>query len=632
MRSTSNVSNYISIRIFIWVLLFSSLVNYQVAANPNMESNQITQKDLGGEIITNHNFQTHTNEQLFDELSIQVNYPDSQEVILSNRNSSHFSMETSKEETRKWHGLVHNDINYLTNIWYTDGETILSKDNIVDTILTPIYVTINYDSGGKETIFMPDNLDSMIFEFQSSNFDVLTLIPTFAMRIEYYSGSNINDYTLSIDADTVAVKTSSSKYIVFVTNEGSFNSFPNMVNREFVRDDIRNDGSDIENLYSPGEFQVNSNSVIAAVGIGQSIDQAKDIAQYTLSNYENLRLEKKNRLSNLVLQQTFHSDLNSELNLNEMYQWLIISLDKLKMKRFDEGLYAGYHWFDDYWGRDTFISFKGGLLSIGDWELATKTLQTMASKQQNNPSVPSTYGRVPNRVTTDTGNNDYSTADGTGWFVKSIADYVRLNNDLNFAQEILPNVELAINGEEMRVDNLGFVTHQDRETWMDAQTGSVIQTPRGNRAVEIQALLYQMYYSYKELLNLLNAENDIVVNVQSKIDNLLINLKTYFWNELGRTLYDHLDLDGFQDLDKRPNQFLALSLLPDNFLSARDLSRLMDNNLELITNIGVKTLSSKDPSYKGTHDSNAYHHDAAYHNGDIWPWLSGATIELLLKT
>lgn len=632
MKSPANILKIIRMWIFIGILLVSIFATPLILGNPRLGINQIINNNQGGDDIIKHDFQIKNDEKSIDELSISIEYPDSQEIILSNRNSSHFSMETSKEETRKWHGLVHNDINYLTNIWYTEGNTILGKNNIVDTILTPVDVTINYDSGAKETMFMPDNLDSMIFEFQSNNSETLSLFPTFAMRIEYFSGSDINDYSLIIDGDTILVKTPSSKYIAFITDGSSFSNTPRMVNREFLRDDIRNDGSNTENLYTPGDFLVNSNLIISSIGIGQSIEQAKEIANYTLANYVDLKLEKKIRLSNLVSEQVFNSDIIPDINLNEMYSWLLISTDKLKMKRFGEGLYAGYHWFDDYWGRDTFISFKGGLLAIGEWEMARNTLHTMATKQQNDSSVPSTYGRVPNRVTTDTGNDDYSTADGTGWFVKSITDYVQLTNDLIFAQEILPNVELAIEGEETRIDNLGFVTHEERETWMDAQTGSVIQTPRGTRAVEIQALLYQMYFAYKNLLILLNPDNELIADINLKIESLLENIKTYYWNELGRTLYDHLDLDGFQDQDKRPNQFLALSLLPDDFLSERDLLRLIGNNLDLISDIGVRTLSSKDPNYKELHDSNEYHHDAAYHNGDIWPWLSGAAIELLLQT
>ena len=51
----------------------------------------------------------------------------------------------------------------------------------------------------------------------------------------------------------------------------------------------------------------------------------------------------------------------------------------------------------------------------------------------------------------------------------------------------------------------------------------------------------------------------------------------------------------------------------------------------MITDYGIRTLDPQDNDYKPTHDGGAWHHDAAYHNGDVWPWLSGAVIELLLQ-
>ena len=46
-------------------------------------------------------------------------------------------------------------------------------------------------------------------------------------------------------------------------------------------------------------------------------------------------------------------------------------------------------------------------------------------------------------------------------------------------------IDYALKGELSRCDSLGFLTHKDRETWMDAQVNDNVITKRGSRAVEV---------------------------------------------------------------------------------------------------------------------------------------------------
>ncbi len=56
---------------------------------------------------------------------------------------------------------------------------------------------------------------------------------------------------------------------------------------------------------------------------------------------------------------------------------------------------------------------------------------------------------------------------------------------MDFLKKVWPFIEIALQGELGRADNLGFLTHGDRETWMDAAVNGVPVTKRGNRAVEV---------------------------------------------------------------------------------------------------------------------------------------------------
>jgi glycogen debranching enzyme len=44
---------------------------------------------------------------------------------------------------------------------------------------------------------------------------------------------------------------------------------------------------------------------------------------------------------------------------------------------------------------------------------------------------------------------------------------------------------------------------------------------------------------------------------------------------------------------------------------------------ELLTPVGLRTLSPADPRYRGTYTGDQYSRDSAYHQGTVWPWLLG---------
>ena len=108
----------------------------------------------------------------------------------------------------------------------------------------------------------------------------------------------------------------------------------------------------------------------------------------------------------------------------------------------------------------------------------------------------------------------------------------------------------------------------------------------------------------------------------------------YFWNQKDSDLYDHLKDNGSPGLQKRPNSLFALTIpLTDNPLIPLDKSVLVFQSFlrnGLLADHGVRTLSPNDPGYKETHDESGENHDYSYHNGDVWPWLSGTAIEASL--
>jgi glycogen debranching enzyme len=52
---------------------------------------------------------------------------------------------------------------------------------------------------------------------------------------------------------------------------------------------------------------------------------------------------------------------------------------------------------------------------------------------------------------------------------------------------------------------------------------------------------------------------------------------------------------------------------------------------ELLTPYGLRTLSPRDPNYRGRFEGDMRSRDSAYHQGTVWPWLLGPFISAYIK-
>ena len=52
---------------------------------------------------------------------------------------------------------------------------------------------------------------------------------------------------------------------------------------------------------------------------------------------------------------------------------------------------------------------------------------------------------------------------------------------------------------------------------------------------------------------------------------------------------------------------------------------------ELLTPVGLRSLSRSNPDYKPAYDGDLRSRDAAYHQGTVWGWLIGPFIDAWLK-
>ncbi len=260
-----------------------------------------------------------------------------------------------------------------------------------------------------------------------------------------------------------------------------------------------------------------------------------------------------------------------------------------------DAVYAGYHWFAEPWGRDTFVSLPGLLLERGRLEDAKKIFRYFGRLIKG--------GLLPNRIP-----GGYNSSDAPLWFIYALGRYFEKADDEAFQEEARGYVE-AIMGEYHRsgvaaLDG-ALIAVRPETTWMDTPF-----TPRMGKPVEVNALW----------ANALQVAEKMGVEPPVRPVAALREFGR-FWNEKKGCLYDVIDP---ADDSVRPNQAIAIAL---GLVEKKKAGSAMDViRRELLTPFGLRTLSPLERGYIGR-----YSGDASYHNGCVWPWLMGFYIEASLR-
>jgi hypothetical protein len=258
-----------------------------------------------------------------------------------------------------------------------------------------------------------------------------------------------------------------------------------------------------------------------------------------------------------------------------------------------DAILAGYHWFAEEWGRDTFVSLPGLLLSRGDHARARRIFTRWAGMIRG--------GLLPNRPP-----DDYSSSDAALWFVLALARYATGEKDPTFVRSMCPQVAAVLDGyQDSPVTHLdgALLSIAPRSTWMDTPF-----TPRGGKPVEVNAL----WVAALRFAESLGIDGPVTAREAGEAFGR-------FWNEEKGCFFDLIDP---ADPAVRPNQVVALALgIPPADRATRALAVVRS---ELLTPFGLRTLSPREAGYAGRFTG-----DAAYHNGTVWPWLLGFYIDAL---
>ena len=362
--------------------------------------------------------------------------------------------------------------------------------------------------------------------------------------------------------------------------------------------------------------------IITCLRRSESADSA---ATSLRNNRAKLTQERKTRMDDLV---RYFNPLESDIPaLDKAMAWIILTTDELVTRQQGNGIYAGLPWFNEYWGRDMFISLPGATLCTGQWQAAKGILWDFARFQDTIPGSP-TRGRIPNRANPD--GIIYNTADGTPRFVIDIAEYLNYTGDTEFLAAIYPAVALSVNAAiDSQTDEHGYLLHADADTWMDAKRQGLYPcTPRGNRANDVQALWWQQLECAASFARIMNHSEE-ASRWQAAADKVKASFARDFIDSGAYRIFDHLDADGTPDLQLRPNALYTYELVGDRRLTDSITRQIWEN---LVFPWGVSSLDQHDPGFHPYHENwHYYHKDDAYHNGTVWLWNNGMAMQRMIE-
>ncbi len=289
---------------------------------------------------------------------------------------------------------------------------------------------------------------------------------------------------------------------------------------------------------------------------------------------------------------------------------------------------AGYPWFED-WGRDTLIALPGLTFCAGRPEDGKAILASVGEQECD--------GLIPNFFATNPAQHAFNSVDAALWYVWAVQQMQLWTGDHEAVRRIGWPVMQRILRRYAEGTRYGIFMSQSgllhagnaatQLTWMDAMVNGTPVTPRHGYAVEINALWYNALRYAEELAERFGEPGLFPADLTGRLRDSFVNL---FWMPDTGALADGF-ADGVLDRAIRPNQILAASLPYSPLDSLQKLAVVETVRRELLTPFGLRTLSPRNPAYRGRYEGDQETRDAAYHQGTVWPWLLGHYGEAFLN-
>ncbi|NQV30545.1 MAG: hypothetical protein HQ508_06630, partial [Candidatus Marinimicrobia bacterium] len=547
---------------------------------------------------------TSTESDLF---TFELSPGSNREIAYTDKQDAFWVTRAGGYNNSHWHGLTASKRAYLEDLFISANGELLPR-NMAFVSVDPISITREYsDLGIRETWILLDEARTLVIELEAEKATHWTVQPAIL------GGNKATDFESSHSDQEL---NTTIKRLV-----GMPASYPYLkIWFSHPMQWLAPESPEMP-LYTAFLTERADNPASHRLTVSVSLSAEPRKVELERGWLEIARSKRQDRIQNRMAETKLSSN---DPEKDAAIAWAHNSLDALVMNQQGKGIYAGLPWFDDYWGRDAFISFAGAVLVSGRFEDARQILLSFSELQNIDPGDEN-YGRVPNRAQPE--NIIYNTTDGTPWFVRSVWDYYRYTGDIKFLEKMWSSVQHATRGSlDNWVDEDGLLRHADADTWMDAKGPDGPWSPRGDRAIDIQFIWRDQLEITKRLALMFGDVNlaDASIITLKKLARGLEKFRA----PTGNYLVDHLNVDDSQDKQNRPNVFL----IPPLFSETCDWVSFKSLAPQLITRNGVLSLSQNDANFHPYHHQpGLYVQDAAYHNGIVWTWNSAASISTAIR-
>ena len=398
---------------------------------------------------------------------------------------------------------------------------------------------------------------------------------------------------------------------LFAQTNGKFDDKPEWFRSFYYEKEDQRGLDTTEDLACPGEFHfdMEQGDAILLLGGGERVsDQAEATdpsAQKVFETLHEFEFERRTRIP----------------RLQRAAQQYIVK------RKSGKTIIAGYPWFTD-WGRDTFIAIRGLCLDLGDHETARSILVSWADTVSQ--------GMIPNRFPDQGEVPEFNSVDASLWYIVAVHDYWQLleqlgvRTDADETSKLQSAIEAILSGyskgtrHEIRMDDDGLIAAGEagvQLTWMDAKVGDWVVTPRIGKPVEIQCLW----------INALWIASKFSPQWQPHLKKAEQSFREKFWSEGLGCLFDIVDDNhesGKVNAAVRSNQILAVGGLPYCIVQGEQANSILQTvESQLLTPLGLRSLSPEHPDYKPNYGGGVLERDGAYHQGTAWAWMLGPFVE-----
>lgn len=474
-----------------------------------------------------------------------------------------------------------------------------------------------FNAGGVEIekkIFMVHGENTIVVSWSANKKAVIELRPLLAFRDHHHLRLADDNFDCGLDAGAgyISVKPVADAPALFFAHNAVSVSRSGDWYRNFEYEIERERGFDhSEDLYQPCVLSFDLAKPAAVVASTEK-RQVADI-----KTLEQTELERRRAL------------MTTAKAPDEFSKRLVLAADQFIVGRGSgHTVIAGYHWFSD-WGRDTMIALPGLTLATNRPEIAKSIINEFADHISE--------GMLPNRFPDEGKQPEYNTVDATLWYFEAIRAYAERTGDFAYVRKALYGklvdiIDWHIRGTRygIGVDTDGLLRAGEPDvqlTWMDAKIGDRVITPRTGKPVEIQALWYNALCIMRDLAE----ESDDEKRYGEMAAAARASFNGQFWNNDENCLYDVVE-NGIKDASVRPNQLFAVSL-PHTMLDAERAHAVVKKcEAELLTPVGLRSLSPRDPRYVPVYEGSPEQRDSAYHQGTVWTWLIGPFIDAYRRT